>query len=396
MSDTCTPTYVANIPGPRGPEGPAGTDGTDGVSAYTTLSASFIMPAEGATVAITVANSDWMVAGMLVFVGKAGSAAAGTFQVASKSAGAAVLTNLEDTASGAYTDNSAPGTVFPAGSTVVSAGLQGPRGTDGTSGAPDDATYILQTADPDLPGAQALDVLTDGILNHVSGIIGITAENTTNGAQAPNDGALTNGDAVFATAAGIQTKTDADARTALGLGTMATQNANNVAITGGTISGVTLPVPSGVPYNLLIFLYQVASTTNGGAFNSGAWRTVPLNLEVVDTGGDGSIAGNTVTLAAGTYRASWRVVGRAVDKFQSRLYNVSTTSVIEYGSNEMAPASDAAQSYSQGEARFTVSAGQQIRLEAQCQTTDLTGFGAANSFGGPETYSSLTLIKEAP
>jgi nitrogenase molybdenum-iron protein alpha/beta subunit len=30
------------------------------------------------------------------------------------------------------------------------------------------------------------------------------------------------------------------ARTNLGLGTMATQNANNVAITGGTIDGVTL------------------------------------------------------------------------------------------------------------------------------------------------------------
>jgi hypothetical protein len=36
---------------------------------------------------------------------------------------------------------------------------------------------------------------------------------------------------------------DADAaagRSTLGLGTMATQNANNVAITGGTLSGITI------------------------------------------------------------------------------------------------------------------------------------------------------------
>jgi hypothetical protein len=38
---------------------------------------------------------------------------------------------------------------------------------------------------------------------------------------------------------GTGASTEADARTNLGLGTIATQNANNVAITGGTISGVT-------------------------------------------------------------------------------------------------------------------------------------------------------------
>ena len=39
---------------------------------------------------------------------------------------------------------------------------------------------------------------------------------------------------------GTGASTAADARTNLGLGTMATQNSNNVAITGGSISGVTL------------------------------------------------------------------------------------------------------------------------------------------------------------
>lgn len=48
---------------------------------------------------------------------------------------------------------------------------------------------------------------------------------------------------------GTGASTAADARTNLGLGSMATQNANNVAITGGSITGATFT--GNVPYNSL-------------------------------------------------------------------------------------------------------------------------------------------------
>lgn len=41
----------------------------------------------------------------------------------------------------------------------------------GGSGAPSDATFILQTSDVDLPNAQALDALSDGILKHTDGVV---------------------------------------------------------------------------------------------------------------------------------------------------------------------------------------------------------------------------------
>lgn len=52
---------------------------------------------------------------------------------------------------------------------------------------------------------------------------------------------LTSGEAVFATGpAAVESKTQANARTGLGLGTIATQAASAVAITGGTLEGVAI------------------------------------------------------------------------------------------------------------------------------------------------------------
>lgn len=79
---------------------------------------------------------------------------------------------------------------------------------------------------------------------------------TTAGAARTNLGSTTLGDALFTTASASAARTSlgstvvgdalftaataAAARTTLGLGTMAVQDANNVAITGGTITGVTI------------------------------------------------------------------------------------------------------------------------------------------------------------
>lgn len=231
---------VRLLPGPRGNTGTAGTNGTDGVSAFTTLTADFTMPAELATAVATVANTTWMTPGNVYYMQGAGWLQA----TAIGSATSVTLMNLEDAATGAYSGNVAPATVIASASKIVAAGIQGVAGDDGAGGAPVGATYITQTPNADLTNEQALSGLATGLMMNTTGtgVVSIVDVGVTDGSiPLINDAAgLTSGEAVFATAAGIETKSAVNAQAALGLGTMATQNANNVAISGGAISGVIL------------------------------------------------------------------------------------------------------------------------------------------------------------
>ena len=80
-----------------------------------------------------------------------------------------------------------------------------------------------------------------------------------------------------------------DARTALGLGTIATQAANAVALTGGTISGtiMTLPsyavsgVPSASPAGQMIYVTDGNSGAATVAVSDGSnWKVVALGATI--------------------------------------------------------------------------------------------------------------------
>ncbi len=396
----CNDVLVENIPGAQGATGAAGTNGTNGINAFTTVAEPFAMPAEGQGVLVTLTDGTWCVLGQNVALGLPGEAAFGYFQVVGITDSTHVtLLNLADTAAGEYITNSAPGTAFVAGIAVGPAGLQGPAGAAGASGAPVGATYITQTPDASLTNEQALSALGTGLLKSTfaTGVvtsvpIGIADDNAVTVDQAAG---LTAGDVVFATASGVETVDDATAIAALGLGTMATQDANNVNITGGTISGITLSPSPGLIGAWILCQNIQATTVNAGGIASGSWVKVPINTEVVDTGGDALLAANIITLTAGTYRIRWRVPCMAVDDFATRLYNFTTAAVIAYGSNTIAAASDSSSSESCGECRVAVTAATQIWLEAQAGATNLTtGFGEANNFGGSEVYASIELEKE--
>jgi len=95
---------------------------------------------------------------------------------------------------------------------------------------------------------------------------------------------------------GTGATTAADARTALGLGTIATQNANAVAITGGTITGITpLAVPAGG---------TGANTLTGYVKGNGtAALTASANIPNTDVTGLGTMAtqnANAVAITGGT------------------------------------------------------------------------------------------------
>lgn len=115
----CCPriTYINNAG--MGQTGPAGEDGEDGIDAFTALTAGFVMPAQGANVAIDVAHSEWMVPGQIVYI-----QFAGYFTVASvPTIASAIITNPNED----Y-DNTNPGTNIPNGAKV---GPGGKKGIDG-------------------------------------------------------------------------------------------------------------------------------------------------------------------------------------------------------------------------------------------------------------------------
>jgi hypothetical protein len=89
---------------------------------------------------------------------------------------------------------------------------------------------------------------------------------------------------------GTGASTASDARTNLGLGTMATQNANNVSITGGGISNVTL---TGSFIGITLIESDKFSTKNGGdgvslednnIFAEGAATNLDINITPKGTG----------------------------------------------------------------------------------------------------------------
>jgi hypothetical protein len=188
------------------------------------------------------------------------------------------------------------------------------------------------------------------------------------GAIPPVDDAagLTAGEALFATASGIESLTAAAARTALG-------------ITSGS--------------NMLLYQYILADTVDGAA-GTGAWQTVPLTEELVDEGGYGSLAGNQVTLAAGTYRFRYGVVAYSVGILVARLWNVTGGAVYDdsYGTPIYAGASTTVVSFGQG--LITLAGATTIRLEAILSGGGSPLLGRAAGLGIPEQYSWLELYRE--
>ena len=223
-------TTTIFTPGPRGLAGVDGDDGTNGVSAHTTVTTAFLMPAEGADVTAAVGSSEWMTPNQMTYVQNAGY-----LRCQSKpTTTSAVLRNVEATASSTYPDNVAPGTEISATSLVSAGGESGPAGA--ASGAPVGATYLVATADATLTNEQAMSGGGDGVVafddttkTFSTQTVGVADNNI---AEIDDPGGLVTGDVVFGTASGLETKTATATRTALGLGTAA------VAATGVSTGNV--------------------------------------------------------------------------------------------------------------------------------------------------------------
>jgi hypothetical protein len=403
--DLCCDPIVTTVPGATGAAGAAGADGTDGVNAFTLLDGGFTMPAELANVVTVVDDNTWMALGQTLFIQVAGYMRVAALNV---NGVGVTLTNLEDAATSTYPDNAAPATAIPNDSKVSPSGVTGPAGAAAASPAPVNATYITQTPNATLTNEQPLSALATGILRSTTGtgVVSIAADGTdylspTTGLEPADIGVTVQAfDATLTSIALLGTAADRIAYTT-GVDTWAETPltaAGRSVIDDATVTAMrtTLGVQR-TPQDILIYQHQLAAGTNAGDFDPAAgWATVPLNTEVADTGGLGSIAANTITLATGVYRVHWHMHGYQVDRFQSRLFNVTTAAIIGYGSNAKSAAADTCMSTSEGEARITITAAtEDIRIQAQCETLNAgDGFGIANAFGGVQCYAGIWLEKE--
>lgn len=111
----------------------------DGENAFTITTAAFTMPAESGGVTIQVSDvgqftGKWASPGQIIYI-SSGLLITGYFAVVSSNSTSISVINIENTSSGNYTQNAPPGTIFPIGSKVSPAGIQGPAGPSGSSGA---------------------------------------------------------------------------------------------------------------------------------------------------------------------------------------------------------------------------------------------------------------------
>jgi hypothetical protein len=404
--DPCIPAGTSSTPGPQGAAGAAGADGTDGQNAFTLTLEEFEMPAVGGTTAsFEIVNSDWMAVGQIVFV-QAGGVTAYMVVASIPDSTHITLTNPStgSTATDEYADNAVPTTPFPVGAKVQPGGVQGPTGAAGANPAgallsannlSDVANIVTSRANLGIGTAGARSVgVGDTNVPVIDDLMGLTA-----------------GEAVFATASGIESLAEPQARSALGLSKGVADGAippvdDAAGLTAGealfaTASGIesltaaaartALGITSGS--NMLLYQYILADTVDGAA-GTGAWQTVPLTEELVDEGGYGSLAGNQVTLAAGTYRFRYGVVAYSVGILVARLWNVTGGAVYDdsYGTPIYAGASTTVVSFGQG--LITLAGATTIRLEAILSGGGSPLLGRAAGLGIPEQYSWLELYRE--
>jgi hypothetical protein len=151
-----------NIPGPQGAAGANGTNGTNGIDSFTYTTASFFVPALGASVVVSVSNASFLP-----------ESVAGQFFVSVQGCGYLQVTDvtglnvtLRNPAAGVLSiPNAIPTTLIPAGSLITLAGAVGPQGPAGAAGGASSAgTYIVRTPDASIPSATALNSLSAGYL----------------------------------------------------------------------------------------------------------------------------------------------------------------------------------------------------------------------------------------
>jgi len=139
---------------------------------------------------------------------------------------------------------------------------------------------------------------------------------------------------------------------------------------------------------------QKPQGTNGGTFESGAWRTRDLNTLVFNHNSLASLDGNRFTLPAGTYCIDWDAPAFYVNGHQSALYNYTTSTIVAYGTSAYdGGLGGTSVGTSVGTTVITITSPTSFEIRHICgNTKDTDGFGRATGFG-TEIYTRVRIKK---
>lgn len=136
-----------------------------------------------------------------------------------------------------------------------------------------------------------------------------------------------------------------------------------------------------------------ASGTQGGAFSSGAWRIRTLNTLALTHPGSATLAGNAVTLAAGTWFCHLAVPAYRVDRHKARLWNITDGSTQLVGSSSRSETDNGWNvSHSIITGMITIAAAKMFQIEHRCETSNGSdssgqGMGVASGWSVDEVYT---------
>jgi len=143
----------------------------------------------------------------------------------------------------------------------------------------------------------------------------------------------------------------------------------------------------------MLYQEQQAATVDAGDFTSGDWRTRALNVEVEDTGNNGTLASNQITVSPGSYIVNAWAVAFQVGKHQTRLYDVTNSAVLAYGSIAKAGTTDDVHTTSTVTMLLEISTPTVIKLEHRCNNTNAGDGKGQSSPWATSIYSQVELIK---
>lgn len=366
-SSTCPPLTEAGPRGDQGLPGDPGTNGTNGSNAFTTTVGTFIVPAIGDTVTITVGSSLWMAIEQPLFV-----ETAGFYQVVSLPSSTSVeIENL------GYVPNAVPTTVISSGSSVVASG------TIGLTGPVSDVDLEMPSAVFDVAKSTVGGVVTHTVTFDDQNENTVFAGPSTAPAGSPTFRALEAADIPDLDVAKITTGTLAIARGGTGAGT-ATAAFDNLAPTttaGDTVyhngtDNVRLPI--GVAGQV----YQV--NTAGNAPEWGVVSSGLLGFASVDgnTTGDSAIP---ITLGGASKYIIRKIVAYDCSVFLNTLVGGIYTAASK-GGQQVVPASEAWDGWG-GATNDYVDVGLSSNVSAYYFTATTLYFSPTTPEGTPSTMT---------
>ena len=162
------------------------------------------------------------------------------------------------------------------------------------------------------------------------------------------------------------------------------------AISGANLTGIT----AGLFSSYAIITHEKANNTHGSSISNSSYATRELNTEVADPDGIVSISGNQFTLQAGSYLIDSMSIIHRGNASQSRLYNATDSSVVQYGMSVHSSDGNSGNVLSPVVARVTIGSAKAFSIQSRVSNSDGENSGLANNFGNTQIYTIIKIFKE--